>query len=206
MRGGCAPRIDAQLVRATVRRSRTAAPQAACSTRTPWQKTPRLECAATTTRGGLLGSTTRRAGEHVHRWKLVDPQVRQRIYPVREDGRMAEEQERFDRFVESVREFRDDRDWAQFHDPKSLILALVGEVGSWRSSSSGCRRTRPPSSSPWQGESNVRERRSRTSSSTSSVWRTLWASICSAPPRRSWLLLVSVFPSPTLRGIAPPKD
>jgi dCTP diphosphatase len=22
-----------------------------------------------------------------------------------------------------------DRDWAQFHDPKSLILALVGEVG-----------------------------------------------------------------------------
>nr|HPJ19893.1 nucleotide pyrophosphohydrolase [Actinomycetota bacterium] len=42
---------------------------------------------------------------------------------------MAEEQERFDRFVESVREFRDDRDWAQFHDPKSLILALVGEVG-----------------------------------------------------------------------------
>lgn len=26
-------------------------------------------------------------------------------------------------------EFRDERDWAQFHDPKSLILALVGEVG-----------------------------------------------------------------------------
>lgn len=42
---------------------------------------------------------------------------------------MAEEQERFDRFVKSVREFRDERDWAQFHDPKSLILALVGEVG-----------------------------------------------------------------------------
>lgn len=28
-----------------------------------------------------------------------------------------------------VREFTDARDWAQFHDPKSLILALVGEVG-----------------------------------------------------------------------------
>jgi NTP pyrophosphatase (non-canonical NTP hydrolase) len=27
------------------------------------------------------------------------------------------------------RAFRDERDWAQFHDPKSLILALVGEVG-----------------------------------------------------------------------------
>lgn len=42
---------------------------------------------------------------------------------------MAEEQERFDRFVDEVRQFRDERDWAQFHDPKSLILALVGEVG-----------------------------------------------------------------------------
>lgn len=28
-----------------------------------------------------------------------------------------------------LRAFRDERDWAQFHDPKSLILALVGEVG-----------------------------------------------------------------------------
>lgn len=28
-----------------------------------------------------------------------------------------------------MRQFTDDRDWAQFHDPKSLILALVGEVG-----------------------------------------------------------------------------
>lgn len=27
------------------------------------------------------------------------------------------------------REFSKDRDWEQFHDPKSLILALVGEVG-----------------------------------------------------------------------------
>lgn len=28
-----------------------------------------------------------------------------------------------------LRTFRDERDWGQFHDPKSLILALVGEVG-----------------------------------------------------------------------------
>lgn len=28
-----------------------------------------------------------------------------------------------------MRQFTDERDWAQFHDPKSLILALVGEVG-----------------------------------------------------------------------------
>jgi NTP pyrophosphatase (non-canonical NTP hydrolase) len=28
-----------------------------------------------------------------------------------------------------MRTFTDERDWAQFHDPKSLILALVGEVG-----------------------------------------------------------------------------
>lgn len=38
-------------------------------------------------------------------------------------------QQRFDQFVDEVRQFRDERDWAQFHDPKSLILALVGEVG-----------------------------------------------------------------------------
>ncbi|MGL5405952.1 MAG: nucleotide pyrophosphohydrolase [Propionibacteriaceae bacterium] len=34
---------------------------------------------------------------------------------------------------ESLRErcfaFNRDRDWTQFHDPKSLILALIGEVG-----------------------------------------------------------------------------
>lgn len=28
-----------------------------------------------------------------------------------------------------VRQFARERDWEQFHDPKSLILALVGEVG-----------------------------------------------------------------------------
>jgi dCTP diphosphatase len=28
-----------------------------------------------------------------------------------------------------MRQFTEARDWAQFHDPKSLTLALVGEVG-----------------------------------------------------------------------------
>lgn len=28
-----------------------------------------------------------------------------------------------------MREFTEERDWARFHDPKSLLLALVGEVG-----------------------------------------------------------------------------
>ncbi|EWT02605.1 nucleotide pyrophosphohydrolase [Intrasporangium oryzae NRRL B-24470] len=28
-----------------------------------------------------------------------------------------------------LRTFRDERDWAKFHDPKSLVLALVGEGG-----------------------------------------------------------------------------
>ncbi|MEO6886960.1 MAG: nucleotide pyrophosphohydrolase [Jatrophihabitantaceae bacterium] len=29
----------------------------------------------------------------------------------------------------SIREFVSERDWQKFHDPKSLLLALVGEVG-----------------------------------------------------------------------------
>jgi dCTP diphosphatase len=28
-----------------------------------------------------------------------------------------------------MRRFSDERDWGQFHDPKSVLLALVGEVG-----------------------------------------------------------------------------
>lgn len=28
-----------------------------------------------------------------------------------------------------MRRFIEERDWARFHDPKSLVLALVGEVG-----------------------------------------------------------------------------
>jgi dCTP diphosphatase len=29
----------------------------------------------------------------------------------------------------SIRTFTDDRGWARFHDPKSLLIAMVGEVG-----------------------------------------------------------------------------
>ena len=29
----------------------------------------------------------------------------------------------------AIRRFNEERDWARFHDPKSLTLALVGEVG-----------------------------------------------------------------------------
>lgn len=28
-----------------------------------------------------------------------------------------------------MRQFTDERDWSQFHDPKSLLLAVVGEIG-----------------------------------------------------------------------------
>jgi dCTP diphosphatase len=28
-----------------------------------------------------------------------------------------------------MRRFTEDRDWSRFHDPKSLLLALIGEVG-----------------------------------------------------------------------------
>lgn len=31
--------------------------------------------------------------------------------------------------IERFRRFSAERDWSQFHDPKSLVLALVGEVG-----------------------------------------------------------------------------
>ncbi len=30
---------------------------------------------------------------------------------------------------ERMRQFSTERDWGQFHDPKSVLLALVGEVG-----------------------------------------------------------------------------
>jgi NTP pyrophosphatase (non-canonical NTP hydrolase) len=34
-----------------------------------------------------------------------------------------------DDLTQRLREFTTARDWEQFHDPKSLILALVGEMG-----------------------------------------------------------------------------
>lgn len=35
----------------------------------------------------------------------------------------------FHELQDRYRRFTTERDWAQFHDPKSLILALTGEVG-----------------------------------------------------------------------------
>lgn len=35
----------------------------------------------------------------------------------------------FARLTALIRDFSEERDWVQFHDPKSLVLALVGEVG-----------------------------------------------------------------------------
>lgn len=34
-----------------------------------------------------------------------------------------------DALRDAMREFTSERDWERFHDPKSLLLALVGEVG-----------------------------------------------------------------------------
>lgn len=34
-----------------------------------------------------------------------------------------------EQLTERMRAFTKERDWEQFHDPKSLLLALVGEVG-----------------------------------------------------------------------------
>ena len=34
-----------------------------------------------------------------------------------------------ERLTERLREFADDREWHQFHTPKNLVMALMGEVG-----------------------------------------------------------------------------
>jgi dCTP diphosphatase len=50
------------------------------------------------------------------------------------------------RVQRQLAEFARERDWARFHDPRSLLLALVGEVGElaelyqWQT---GIDRTRP---------------------------------------------------------------
>lgn len=37
--------------------------------------------------------------------------------------------EKFDQIAEQAAQFRDERDWAQFHSPKNLVMALSGEAG-----------------------------------------------------------------------------
>lgn len=36
---------------------------------------------------------------------------------------------KFDEIIKQVTQFRDERDWAQFHSPKNLSMALSGEAG-----------------------------------------------------------------------------
>ena len=47
----------------------------------------------------------------------------------REDVVMTDAADSLRSFQDEVQQFAVERDWVQFHDPKSLILALVGEVG-----------------------------------------------------------------------------
>ena len=48
-----------------------------------------------------------------------------------------------------MRKFAQERDWGRFHDPKSVVLALVGEVGElaelfqWLPAADARARTRP---------------------------------------------------------------
>lgn len=35
----------------------------------------------------------------------------------------------YDALHADIRAFADERDWRQFHDPKSLLIAMMGEVG-----------------------------------------------------------------------------
>ena len=42
---------------------------------------------------------------------------------------VSQPSESVDSIQARMKEFAHERDWEQFHDPKSLLLALVGEVG-----------------------------------------------------------------------------
>jgi NTP pyrophosphatase (non-canonical NTP hydrolase) len=48
---------------------------------------------------------------------------------MRQADPVTHRQDAFATLRADLRQFRDERDWARFHDPKSLILALIGEVG-----------------------------------------------------------------------------
>ena len=49
--------------------------------------------------------------------------------PCQSDAVSTTPEPQLDELTRLMREFTQERDWARFHDPKSLILALVGEVG-----------------------------------------------------------------------------
>jgi NTP pyrophosphatase (non-canonical NTP hydrolase) len=48
---------------------------------------------------------------------------------MRQAGWVTDKLDAFSTLQADLRQFRDERDWARFHDPKSLVLALMGEVG-----------------------------------------------------------------------------
>lgn len=60
--------------------------------------------------------------------------------------------------TEAMRQFSEERDWTRFHDPKSLTLALVGEVGEvaellqWLPATDGEALTRDPQLNARVGE------------------------------------------------------
>ena len=105
-----------------------------------------------------------------------------------------------------VREFSTERDWQQFHDPKSVILALVGEVGElaelfqWVPADeavAAVRRTRPAR--------RASPRRWPTSSSTWCAWRTCSASTSGEAARAKLAASHRRFAADEVRGVAPHK-
>lgn len=42
---------------------------------------------------------------------------------------MMKNEEVFDKLVQEIKQFNLERDWDQFHNPKDVFIALVGEVG-----------------------------------------------------------------------------
>lgn len=84
-----------------------------------------------------------------------------------------------------MRTFTDERDWAKFHDPKSLVLALVGEVGELAELFQWLPADR---AEQLAGADPLRQRvgkRWRTYSPTSSDWPTFWMLIWLKLPGRS---------------------
>src|SRR4051812_5773996 len=94
-----------------------------------------------------------------------------------------------------MRAFTAERDWARFHDPKSLLLALMGEVGEL---SELFQWLPAEQAAPLAGEEPLRTRVGRRwpmSSSTLSGWQTCSTSISTPLPGRSLVLLRRASPS-----------
>lgn len=53
----------------------------------------------------------------------------ERVGDERVDDERVDDEREIAELTRLVREFSTERDWEQFHDPKSLVLAVMGEVG-----------------------------------------------------------------------------